>query len=105
MKSAKEAGVMVAMKGTDQGKSGWYQDFDGQQYFFAVDNSGVWWQVLSRSEWEKRSEDLQGVPVLVAHDSKKFGMSGKYQEFGGEEDRKKKKFRKWCVKDGIWKRK
>jgi len=52
MKQAKEAGVMVAMKGTLQGKSGWYQDFDGQTYFFAVDPKGVWWQVMKAEQWQ-----------------------------------------------------
>jgi hypothetical protein len=103
-KKAKEAGVMVAMRGTTQGKSGWYMDFDGQMYFFAVDPNGEWWQVVSRDDWEERQDELDGVLVLVPHEKTKLGQAGKYREFGTEKT--SKKYRKWKVlDDGIWKRK
>lgn len=103
MKQAKEAGVMVAMKGTTQGKSGWYQDFDGQTYFFAVDTKGVWWQVMKPEQWQARSDELENVPVLVVAEGQKLGEPGKYREFGIKGV--KKKPQKWKVNDvGIWNR-
>merc|ERR1719480_687600 len=58
VKSAQQAGVMVAIRGTSQGRSGWYQDFDGTVYFFAVDAEGTWWQVVDQAEWNERREDV-----------------------------------------------
>jgi hypothetical protein len=52
IQQAREAGVMVAINGTVQGRSGWYQDFDQQVYFFAVDATGVWWEVVAEKTWK-----------------------------------------------------
>merc|ERR1719231_2206679 len=90
------------MKGTTQGKSGWYQDFDGQTYFFAVDTKGVWWQVMKPEQWQARSDELENVPVLVVAEGQKLGEPGKYREFGIKGV--KKKPQKWKVNDvGVWK--
>jgi len=102
MLQAKEAGVMVAMKGTRQGRSGWYQDFDGQKYYFAVDAHGTWWQVMKPSKWETLKETLNGVSVLVAREDTKMGTAGYYFEHGPTSSRKDKA-RCWRQsKQGIW---
>merc|ERR1712150_125529 len=83
VKSAQQAGVMVAIRGTSQGRSGWYQDFDGTVYFFAVDAEGTWWQVVNQEEWAERQDDLEGIPVLVCQKgTKKGGKDGKFKEYG-----------------------
>ena len=40
-RQAKLAGVMIAVRGTVQGKTGWYCDYDGHCFFFLVQD-GVW---------------------------------------------------------------
>jgi len=85
VRQAREAGVMVAVKGTVQGKSGWYQDFDSQVYFFAVDVEGVWWEVVSEARWAsykfERSKELENVPVLVSwSNNPQLGAGGLYYE-------------------------
>merc|ERR1711871_712271 len=76
VRQAHAAGVMVAIRGTVQGKSGWYQDFDG-----------TWWEVVAQHRWQtykfQRSKELQNVPVLVAGENVKIGDSGVYNEFVG----------------------
>jgi len=86
VRQAREAGVMVAVKGTIQGKSGWYQDFDSQVYFFAVDVDGVWWEVVSEERWRtykfERSKELENVPVLVSWSKNpEFGSGGDVNHF------------------------
>jgi len=85
VRQAREAGVMVAVRGTVQGKSGWYQDFDSQVYFFAVDGDGVWWEVVSEDQWRtyqfERSKELENVPVLVSWSKNaQLGSGGLYFE-------------------------
>lgn len=85
VRQAREAGVMVAVRSTVQGKSGWYQDFDSQVYFFAVDIDGTWWEVVSEKRWSTyklaRSKELQNVPVLVAWaNNGELGSGGLYYE-------------------------
>ena len=69
VQQAREAGVMVAINGTVQGQSGWYQDFDEQVYYFAVDSEGVWWEVVEDKTWktyrDARSDELMSVPLLI----------------------------------------
>jgi len=103
LRQAQQAGVMVAIQGTTQGKSGWYQDFDGTRYFFAVDPEGVWWQIVTQDEWNNRGDELDDIPVLVCEKGVKKGDPGKFQEYGHESA--KKKPQKWKAKDGVWKRK
>jgi len=104
MLQAKEAGVMVAMKGTRQGRSGWYQDFDGQKYFFAVDAQGTWWQVMKEAKWKATKDTLSGVAVLVAKSDTKMGTAGSYFEFGPTSSRSNKA-RGWRPNNqGIWER-
>lgn len=103
LRQAQQAGVMVAIRGTIQGKSGWYQDFDGTTYFFAVDKSGVWWQVVTQDEWETNRDELEDIPVLVCEKGVKKGEAGKFREYGHETA--KSKPQKWKSKDGVWKRK
>lgn len=105
VKSAQQAGVMVAIKGTSQGRSGWYQDFDGTIYFFAVDADGTWWQVVEQAEWAERQDDLEGIPVLVCQKgTKKGGPDGKFKEFG--HPNAKRGVKTWSQsKSGHWQRK
>lgn len=106
VRQAHDAGVMVAIRGTVQGKSGWYQDFDGQVYFFAVDLDGTWWEVVAQHRWTtyklQRSKELQNVPVLVAGANIKIGDSGVYDEFVGNLHDSKK--REWICVEGIFRR-
>merc|ERR1712151_32492 len=105
VKSAQQAGVMVAIKGTTQGRSGWYQDFDGTVYFFAVDGDGTWWQVVEQEEWAERQEDLEGIAVLVCQKgTKKGGMDGKFKEYGHPSA--KRGVKSWSQSgSGHWQRK
>ena len=103
LRQAQQAGVMVAIQGTTQGKSGWYQDFDGTKYFFAVDPNGVWWQIVTQDEWKNHGEELEDIPVLVCEPGVKKGDPGKFREYGHEQA--KKKPQKWKAKDGVWQRK
>eukprot|EP00750_Incisomonas_marina_P017016 INCI19751.1.p1 GENE.INCI19751.1~~INCI19751.1.p1 ORF type:complete len:305 (+),score=54.50 INCI19751.1:435-1349(+) len=103
LRQAQQAGVMVAIQGTTQGKSGWYQDFDGTKYFFAVDAAGVWWQIVTQEEWKDHGEELDDIPVLVCENGVKKGEPGKFREYG--HDSAKKKPQKWKAKDGVWQRK
>lgn len=109
VKSAQQAGVMVAIKGTKQGKSGTYQDFDGTIYFFAVDAEGTWWQVVEQSEWNERQEDLENIPVLVCQKGTKLQdlgtkrKNGKFKEYG--HPNRKKGTQNWKeIAGGIWQR-
>ena len=57
---AKASGVHVAMKGTIQGQSGWYQDYEGSAYYFTVDDKGQWKMVCDWFTWmkaQKRKEE------------------------------------------------
>lgn len=103
LRQAQQAGVMVAIQGTVQGKSGWYQDFDGTKYFFAVDPNGVWWQIVTQDEWANHGEELEDIPVLVCEKGVVKGQPGKFREYGHESA--KKKPTKWKAKDGVWTRK
>jgi hypothetical protein len=103
LRQAQQAGVMVAINGTVQGKSGWYQDFDGTKYYFAVDQNGIWWQVVTVDEWANHGEELDEIPVLVCEDGVKKGENGKFREFGHESA--KSKPQKWKIKNGVWSRK
>lgn len=105
VKSAQQAGVMVAIRGTSQGRSGWYQDFDGTVYFFAVDAEGTWWQVVDQAEWAERREDLEGIAVLVCQKgTKKGGKDGKFKEFG--HPGAKRGVKTWLqAESGHWQRK
>lgn len=103
LRQAQQAGVMVAIQGTTQGKSGWYQDFDGTRYFFAVDPQGVWWQIVTPEEWENHGEELDDIPVLVCEKGVTKGQPGKHREYGHETA--KSKPQKWKAKDGVWQRK
>jgi len=105
VKSAQQAGVMVAIRGTSQGRSGWYQDFDGTVYFFAVDAEGTWWQVVDQAEWTERREDLEGIAVLVCQKgTKKGGKDGKFKEYGHPQA--KRGVKTWMQSDsGHWQRK
>jgi hypothetical protein len=103
LRQAQQAGVMVAVQGTVQGKSGWYQDFDGTKYFFAVDPKGVWWQIVTQDEWKDHGEELDDIPVLVCEVDVKKGEPGKFREYGHESA--KPKPQKWKAKDGVWQRK
>lgn len=105
VKSAQQAGVMVAIRGTSQGRSGWYQDFDGTVYFFAVDAEGTWWQVVDQAEWTDRREDLEGIAVLVCQKgTKKGGKDGKFKEYGHPQA--KRGVKSWLQSEsGHWQRK
>lgn len=104
LRQAQQAGVMVAIQGTMQGKSGWYQDFDGTKYFFAVDPNGVWWQIVTQDEWQDHGEELDDIPVLVCEGGVKKGEPGKFREYGHESA--KKAPTKWKAgKEGVWQRK
>ena len=104
LRQAQQAGVMVAIQGTLQGKSGWYQDFDGTKYFFAVDPQGVWWQIVTQDEWKDHGEELDDIPVLVCEGGVKKGEPGKFREYGHESA--KKAPTKWKAgKEGVWQRK
>ena len=43
-RQAKLAGVMIAVRGTVQGKTGWYCDYDNHCFYFLVEE-GVWTHV------------------------------------------------------------
>lgn len=107
MKLAKESGVMIAMSGTTQGKSGRYQDFDGQVYFFAVTADGAWWQVVSREKWNACKETtLDDTHVLVPANGTALGSDGDYFAYDPTLDRAKQSEqpRRWlCDGQGIWK--
>jgi len=105
VKSAQQAGVMVAIRGTSQGRSGWYQDFDGTVYFFAVDEEGTWWQVVDDAEWVERQDELEGIPILVCQKgTKKGGRDGKFKEHG--HPNAKRGAKTWFqTESGHWQRK
>lgn len=103
LKQAQQAGVMVAIQGTEQGKSGWYQDFDGTTYFFAVDPNGTWWQIVTQEEWHNHGEELDDIPVLVCEKGVEKGQPGKFREYG--DPSAKPKPQRWKSKDGVWTRK
>lgn len=113
IQQAREAGVMVAINGTVQGQSGWYQDFDQQVYFFAVDTDAVWWEVVSQSAWKTyrdvRSDELQPVPILIVKRGTKLGESGKYAPLTidsyHENPDAKLAFERWLVQGGIFTKK
>lgn len=113
IQQAREAGVMVAINGTVQGQSGWYQDFDQQVYYFAVDEQGVWWEVVVEKTWETyrtaRSEELQPVPILIVKHGTKVGESGKYAEMTmdsfTQNPGQKLVFERWVVYDGTFTKK
>lgn len=109
VRQAREAGVMVAVKGTIQGKSGWYQDFDSQVYFFAVDVDGVWWEVVSEERWRtykfERSKELENVPVLVSWSKNpEFGSGGLYYEQMMDGSHNDSPPHQWMCMEGIFSR-
>ena len=68
--AAKRHGVMMAIDERRQGKSGRYIDCDGSMYFFGVDKSQNWWQILTQKEWDKHtirgaSSTLNGTSAMV----------------------------------------
>jgi len=103
MRQARDAGVMVAMKGTVQGRSGYYQDFDGEIYFFAIDKRGCWWQVVRANTWrEEQDGALEGVAALVPVNDIKIGSEGYYEEYNDPErvGKSRRKAPRWWADDG-----
>merc|ERR1712146_609301 len=82
MRLAREAGVMVACTGTTQGQSGWYMDFDGEVYYFAVDMYETWWQLVKQEDFDKNKKqfEVDDTPVLVADPLTRIGYPGFYRE-------------------------
>ena len=60
--AAKEAGVHLAMKGTIQGRSGWYQDFEGNASYFTVNEQAEWTRVCTWQEWQEHRRAVDAEP-------------------------------------------
>jgi len=107
MKLAREAGVMVACKGTIQGQSGYYMDYDGKVYYFGVDKYETWWQIVKPNDFEKnkRQFELDNTPVLVADPLTKAGHPGFYREYHrpeGTDDEIRKHVKKSSASNVSW---
>ena len=84
VRTAQQAGVMLAFRDAVQAQSGWYLDFDFIQYHFAVErvpNDGNrWWQVVTNAELARHRNELESCDVLVAREGTACGESGAYFE-------------------------
>ena len=69
--------------GTTQGQSGWYMDFDGEVYYFAVDMYETWWQLVKQGDFDKNRKEFEvdDTPVLVADPLTRIGYPGFYREY------------------------